>query len=213
MPMKYYLNLIQPYADNISEFLENRLVAYVLLILIACMGLMLILFPRKMNRLIVYNHTSLFLAVICWYILSKRDFSKSSYFFIGTCCTHLTYFINVGSILNENICILLFLTIFYFPILDVLYEMDGILLLTCFVFSLMVLIMKKRLFLALGVIFMGSCMIVGSMTYLFTGKLLEKYTFLGIFVVYSLGLLFNYYMKKEVLVEGSNQIVDGTSCK
>lgn len=213
MIMKYYIELTEPYAINIQNFLTNGYIEYPSLICIAVIGIMLLLFPRKMTRLIIYNHTGLVLAIIGWYVLSKHDFSNSSYFFIGTLCTHVTYFLNIKKCFSDNIYILLFLILLYFPIIDVVYEMDGVLFLTCIMFSIMILVIRKNMFLVLGVLFMGSCLVVSSIVYIMTQTLLGKYGFLGIFVTCCVGVLFNVYVKKDFFKGPIAQVIDNEKCK
>lgn len=211
--MDYYIKITEPYANNLKDFLKNKYIAIPSLAFLSLMGLMFILFPLKMNKLIIYNHTSLLLAIIFWYILSHRDYCKSSYFFIGTLCTHMTYFINLKQYWSDNVYTLFFLIILYFPILDVAYEMHGLLFMVCIIFSMMILYVKRRIFVALSTIFIGSYIIVCSLIYLATQQLLGKFGILGIFVVCSAGILFNKHVKKNVFEKKPNIVCDMSQIK
>lgn len=172
-------------------------------------GISCIIFIKDITSFIIYHHTSTFITIIGWFILSKREAEKSSYFFIGSTCANITYFLAVKNRLKKDIFLILILFLFYFPVLDIAYDMQGFLFLTLSIFIILLYFKVDKFFFKIVVCcFIGTCIMVGTFVYWKYGVLFGKFGGLCIFLVSTLGIYLNksiLKIKSSVQDEDSNK--------
>ncbi|KAM0686720.1 hypothetical protein COBT_002050 [Conglomerata obtusa] len=204
MILSRYSLLIAPYNAQLVALMDSNFGIYALTFLFF-LGIILIVFSSRLTNFIIYHHTSVIITAIAWYCLEKEDHTKSTYFFIGSTCAQITWFVTVKKFVKRRFGLLLVLLGIYIPRICIEYGESGWYdLLYVFIFgcSIALCIYRSEFFRVLVGCFTGSCVVCGCIGYLVAKKIVSTPALFSAVASTCIGMIINYRLasKKQVNV-------------
>lgn len=159
MILEYYLQIIEPYTKQLDKIFTSKL-KIPLSIIVYFTGLIVVIFPHKFKTLLIFQHTSVTITTIAWFILSQKEHSNSSHFLFGSICAQITYFVTVKKITKNRFTFFLIICLFYLPLICSKYTNDLVYIFLC-IFCFAICIYKVKLFIISVICFSGGCVTSG----------------------------------------------------
>ncbi|KAM0674291.1 hypothetical protein GVAV_002368 [Gurleya vavrai] len=203
MILKQYEIITKPYLNQI-EILFNSSYYKLIILAVLITSLVILLFSSRLTTFIIYHHTSIVITALGWFILSKKEHPNSSYFFIGSSCAQITYFVTVKKIIKRKIGLLLILWLIYLPLILLKIMSDVLYIFLC-VISLVVCILYGEFFRIWVGCFVGGCLCSGSIGFISNEKVVSPQTVFSAFLCAITGVIFNYkfmirHKKKKIQI-------------
>jgi hypothetical protein len=216
MIIELFKEIAGSYFNGMAEicYKHNNLLTLTAILAIF-IGILILVVHDQCAKLLIYNHCSILISAIGWYILaSKLQSGKAIYFLVGSFCAQITFIVTYKYFIHRNLYIIFILWIVYFPILDIAFGFDSTLFICLVVLSIVIyLAIPENIFSFLCISFIGSFLISFSLSYVFQGEadnfglyFVTKYTVVWMLLPMIASALFHFYFMRLKIKRNENKI-------